>query len=262
MDSSSLRARTAGHSARALRLARTLVAVTAVVALALWQTPAQAQATRTEADVTPTLMVTGQASVSVAPDRAEVGVAVESRARTAAQAASDNARVQTAVLDALRRLGVTGAQLQTRSVQVTPEFQYPREGGRPTLTGYAARNEIQVTLSDLAKIGPVIDAALGQGATQVSGPHFTLANPDSARREALDAAVRKALADAQVMARAAGVRVGRILEMSSQGSAGAPEFARPAMMLRTAAADAAPTPVEAGRITIEASVQLRVAIFP
>lgn len=223
---------------------------------------AQSASARLDADPISTLTVAGQASVSVAPDRAEVGIAVESRARTAAQASSDNARVQTAVLEALRRSGVTAAQLQTRSVQVTPEFQYPREGGRPTLTGYVARNEIQVTLSDLTKIGQVIDAALGQGATQVSGPHFTLANPDSARREALDAAVRKALADAQVMARAAGVRVGRILEMSSGGSGGTPEFARPVVMMRASAADAAPTPVEAGRLTIEATVQLRVAIFP
>ncbi|MBA3853023.1 MAG: hypothetical protein C0503_01335 [Gemmatimonas sp.] len=209
----------------------------------------------------PALMVSGRASVAVTPDRAELGIAVESRSRTAAQASSDNARIQTAVLDALRRLGVTSAQIQTRSVQVSPEFQYPREGGRPTLTGYVARNEVVLTLSDLTKVGPAIDAALAQGATQVSGPRFTLANPDSARREALDAAVRKAMADAQVMARAAGVRVGRILEISSMGTPEAMEFARPTVMMR-ASADAAPTPVEAGVITIEASVQIRVAIFP
>lgn len=248
-----------------LRAARVNAALfAAVAAVALWPASTQAQTAsqRAEAEAIPSLTVSGQASVSIAPDRAEVGVAVESRARTAAQAASDNARIQSSVLDALRRLGVTGAQVQTRNVQVSPEFQYPREGGRPTLTGYVARNEIQVKLSDLTKIGPVLDAALGQGATQISGPHFTLANPDSARREALDAAVRKALADAQVIARAAGVRVGRILEMSSGGASGVPEFARPAVMMRAAAADAAPTPIEAGLITIEASVQLRVAIFP
>lgn len=209
----------------------------------------------------PSLVVGASAEVRVAPDRAELSVAVESRARTAAQASAENARVQTAVLDAVRRQGITAQQLQTRSMQVTPEYQYPREGGRPTVTGYVARNEVVVTLTDLSKVGAVIDAALGQGATNISGPRFMLANPDSARREALDAAVRKAMADAHVMARAAGVRVGRVLEMSTHSGSENFEVARPAVMMR-AAADATPTPIESGNLTIQASVQLRVAIFP
>lgn len=205
-----------------------------------------------------TIVVVAQASVSVVPDRAEIGVGVEHRARTAAQAAEESARIQAAVLQALRRVGVGSADLQTRSVQVLPEFEYPREGGRPTLTGYVARNELTVTLRDLAKVGSVIDAALGAGSTQISGPRFTIANPDSARREALDAAVRKAMADAHVMARAAGVQVGEVLEISQP--MGMPlEAARPQMLMR-ASADAAATPIEAGQITVEASVQLRVAI--
>lgn len=99
-----------------------------------------------------TIVVGAQASVLVAPDRAEIGVGVESRARTAAQASAENARIQAAVLQALRRQGVTSADLQTRAVQVMPEFEYPREGGKPTLTGYVARNEVNVTLRDLSKV--------------------------------------------------------------------------------------------------------------
>jgi uncharacterized protein YggE len=232
---------------------------------ALWSTAAIAQSagaatgmSHGSSEPVAAIVVGAQASVSVAPDRAQVGVGVESRARTAAQASAENARIQTAVIQSLRRQGLTAADLQTRSVQVMPEFEYPREGGRPTLTGYVARNEVNVTLRDLSKVGAVIDAALSSGSTQISGPYFSLANPDSARREALDAAVRKAMADAQVMARAAGVQVGRVLEIS-QPMAGLPEMGRPQMLMR-ASADAAPTPVEAGLISIEATVQLRVAI--
>lgn len=222
---------------------------------------AQAPSDPARQEPLPTLVVGASAEIRVAPDRAELAVAVESRARTAAQASSDNARVQSAVLEAIRRQGIAGPQLQTRSMQVSPEYQYPREGGRPTVTGYVARNEVVVTLSDLAKVGPVIDAALGQGATSISGPRFMLSNPDSARREALDAAVRKAMADAQVMARAAGVRVGRVLEMSTHSGTENFEAARPAVMMR-ASADAVATPIESGTITVQASVQMRVAIFP
>lgn len=243
------------------RIQLTAVATIAIASLSASPAHAQAQGGSGSAEHLPSLVVGASAEVRVTPDRAELSVAVESRARTAAQASAENARVQTAVLEAVRRQGVTGPQLQTRSMQVTPEYQYPREGGRPTVTGYVARNEVVVTLTDLAKVGAVIDAALGQGATSISGPRFMLSNPDSARREALDAAVRKAMADAQVMARAAGVRVGRVLEMSTHSGSEVFEAARPAIMMR-AAADAAPTPIESGNITIQASVQLRLAVFP
>lgn len=243
---------------RSLRAAMAGIAFSSVVAASAF---AQAPSEAARHEPLPSLVVGASAEIRVAPDRAELAVAVESRARTAAQASSDNARVQSAVLEAIRRQGIAGPQLQTRSMQVSPEYQYPREGGRPTVTGYVARNEVVVTLSDLAKVGPVIDAALGQGATSISGPRFMLSNPDSARREALDAAVRKAMADAQVMARAAGVRVGRVLEMSTHSGTENFEAARPAVMMR-ASADAVATPIESGTITVQASVQMRVAIFP
>lgn len=230
------------------------------VALLVASVPVAAQVAPA-AEAPSSLLVGATAEIRVMPDRAELSIGVESRARTAAAASTETARLQAAVLDAIRRQGVTAAQIQTRAVQVTPEYQYPREGGRPTVTGYVARNEVSVTLSDLTKVGPVIDAALGQGATNIAGPRLTIANPDSARREALDAAVRKAMADAQVMARAAGVRVGRVLEMSSQGGMENLEIARPAVMLR-ASADAATTPVEPGTIAVQSTVQLRLAIYP
>lgn len=209
----------------------------------------------------PVLFVSAEAEVRVAPDRAHISVAVETRGRTSQQAGADNARIQTAVLGALRRQGIAPAQLQTRAVQVTPEYQYPQDGGRPTVTGYVARNEVVVEVRDLTKLGGLIDASLAQGATNVGGPHFSLANPDSSRREALDQAVRKAMADAQVMALAAGVRLGSVLELSSEASA-MPMAEISQVQMRVSAADAAPTPVESGLITVRSSVRLKMAIAP
>lgn len=211
----------------------------------------------------PALMVSAEAEVMVAPDRAHVGISVETRGRTPQLAGSENARIQAAVIDAIRRHGVASAQIQTRALQVNPEQQYPREGGRPTVIGYIARNYVSVEIRDLAKIGAIVDAALSQGATNVSGPNFALANPDSARREALDAAVRKALADAQVMARAAGVRLGPILELSTAGADVQPIAGmRMERMLASPNAVSSETQVESGLIPVSASVRIKVAILP
>jgi uncharacterized protein len=213
------------------------------------------------AERTPHLVVTASEEVEVPADRAHLTVTVESRGRTSQAAASENARIQTAVLEAIRRAGIASAQLRTQAVTVTPEYQYPKEGGRPTVVGYQGRNVVAVEVRELARIGQVIDAALGAGATSIAGPRFALSAPDSARREALDAAVRKAGADASVMARAAGVQLGRVLELSSTDFGDAPmqEFPRVAMM-RAESAGAVETPVEVGLIKVRVSVTLRIAI--
>lgn len=243
-----------------MRQSRVWLAVAAVTMIAAGARGAEAQMTPSSHPEQPAMYVSADAEVKVAPDRAHLSIAVETRGRTSQLAGSENARIQTAVLDALRRQGIESSQLQTRALQVTPEYQYPRDGGRPTVTGYTARNEVVVEVRDLQKIGAVIDAALAQGATNVAGPRFSLASPDSARREALDIAVRKAMADARVIAAAAGVRVGRILELTSE-SMGGPQMPELAMM-RVGAADAAQTPVETGLISVRASVRVKVALNP
>lgn len=209
----------------------------------------------------PIIAVSANAEVDVAPDRAHLSVAVESRGRTAAEAATANARAQNAVLDAVRRAGVPAAQLQTSALSVAPEYEYPREGGRPTVIGYQARNSVEVEIRDLTVIGAVLDAVLAAGATNVTGPRFAIADATSARRAALELAVKKARADAEAIAAAAGVGLGGVLEILSndQGEV-APmmEFAR-ARLSASSAPDAG-TPVESGRITVRASVSVRYAI--
>lgn len=207
----------------------------------------------------PHVIVLAHAQVEVVPDRAHLVIAVESRGRTSRAAAAENARIQTAVLDAIRRAGISAPQIRTQSVMVTPEYEYPKEGGRPTVTGYQARNAVHVEARDLSVVGAVIDAALGAGATNINGPNFTLANPDSSRRQSLDSAVRKAMADAHVMARAAGMALGEVLELTSEDGGQSPVFDR---MVSMRAEEAAPTPIVAGLITVRSAVRVKVALRP
>ena len=211
--------------------------------------------------VRPIIVVSANAEVDVAPDRAHLSVAVESRGRTAAEASAASARLKIAVLDAIPRAWIPAAQIQTTAISVAPEYEYPREGGRPTLVGYQARNSVEVEVRDLTVIGAVLDAVLAAGATNVAGPRFAIADASSARRAALELAVRKAHADAEAIAAAAGVSLGGVLEIISadQGEV-APmmEFTR-ARLTASASADVG-TPVESGRITVRASVSVRYAI--
>jgi uncharacterized protein YggE len=233
-----------------MRSTSTLTQVLAVLLLAASSASAQAGP--------PTIVVSATASVEVVPDRANLRVAVETRGRTAAEAATANARIQSPVLAAIRRAGVADAQLRTSSVSVSPVYEYPREGGRPTLVGYQARNGVDVEIRDLAKIAAVLDAALAAGATSVDGPHFTIADAATPRRAALELAVKRARADAEAMASAAGVLITSVLEIST-GQFNAPPMEFATQRLSSVAVDTA-TPVESGRITVSATVTVRFAI--
>jgi uncharacterized protein YggE len=109
--------------------------------------PASAQ---TGADVPPmSIRVTAEATVTAAPDQAEIDVAVLTRADTAQRAAADNARETTRVLAEMKQQVGTMGTTSTVGYSVHPEYRYPREGGEPQISGYAATNIVRVTLSDL-----------------------------------------------------------------------------------------------------------------
>jgi len=110
-------------------------------------------------------------TVEIAPDRAMITVAVETKERTAAGAGAANARIQAAVIDTLKKLGIASAQLRTSGVQINPEYQYP-PNARPILTGYRATNSVRVEIRQLGLVGGVIDGALARGATRVDGLSF------------------------------------------------------------------------------------------
>jgi uncharacterized protein YggE len=210
--------------------------------------------------VRPILTVSASAEVELVPDRATLGVAVETRGRTAAEAASANARLQTAVIDAIKAAGVPAAQIRTAALAVSPEYQYPEGGGRPTVVGYQATNRVTVEVREIARTGAIIDAVLAKGATNVDGPRFSASDPSPARKAALEQAVRKARAEAEAVAAAAGVRLGGVLEISTD-EAPVEVQAEAAMMRVRAMSAAQATPIESGTLTVRASVTLKFLIL-
>src|SRR3954471_10272927 len=111
----------------------------------------------------PSVIVTsGEGVVKRAPDRAWVTIAAESRARTAQEAQKANTEAMNAVLDKIKAAGIPADAIQTTGYNLQPEFDYA--GGRQTLRGYLARNQLEVRIDALGKTGDVIGAAVGSGA--------------------------------------------------------------------------------------------------
>lgn len=170
------------------------------------------------APAAPVIVTSGTGEVRIAPDRATVTLAVETKGTSAATTASTNARIQQRVLDTLAALGLRAPDVSTLSFNVSPYVEETRTGSRQS--GYVARNAVTVRLTNLSRIGAVIDAALARGATTVEDVAFTSTKSDSANRVAVAAAAADARAQAEALAASLGGRIGELLEASSNGESG------------------------------------------
>jgi len=202
------------------------------------------------------LDVTAEGKTTRVPDLATIRAGVVTQAATAAAALADNARRTQAVLARLRRTGIAERDIATASVQLSPQYRYG-ENVPPVITGYQASNTIAIRFRDVAKAGGVLDALVAEGANQIDGPALSLSDPDGALDQARVDAVRRARAKAEQYARAAGLRVQRIVSIAEAGQdAGGPNQP-PMFAVRAMRAEAADTQIAPGEKDVTVTVNVR-----
>lgn len=229
-----------------------LAALSGLSAVALAEADVAAGQSSPRTDELPVVVTSGVHVIRRAPDRAFATIATETRARRPQEAQQENARVMAAVLAALKAAGVGEGATRTLGVSLAPEYDYHE--GRRTLRGYLARNAIEVTVDDLARLGAIIDAAVEAGATDVDGVRFDLKDRNAVEREALEQAVRDARARAEAAAAGAGRAIAYVREIVEGRQT--PEPPRPMMMAARAQEADVDTPIVPGEIEIRAEVRL------
>lgn len=199
-----------------------------------------------------TLDVQAEGVAHVAPDMATVTLGVASDAPSAAAAQAKNAQRMGAVLEALRRAGLAGRDVQTSSLSLSPQYAYA-DGQAPRLTGYRASNGVTVKVRDLSRLATAVDAVAQAGADEVSGIAFGLQDPQDAENAARRDAVHKLQAQAQLYAGATGLRLQRLVTLAETGGY-SPQPPRPMMAMAMRAKEAS-TPVEAGELDVQVQVR-------
>ena len=208
----------------------------------------------------PLIVSSGRGEIRATPDRATITLSVQTRAASASEAASENARKQTAVIAALRTAGVRDSQISTQNYSITPETRYDKEGQAPRIVSYLVTNSLSVETAASAKIGTLIDASLAAGANQVSSIDFSASNSQELYQKAVASAVANARAQAAAMAAAAGGRLGPLVEIVGNDAGWTPPG--PRAMRGALAMAAVETPVMPGQETITASVTARWTFVP
>jgi uncharacterized protein YggE len=205
---------------RAGALSLLLAASAAPAALAQPVQPAPPPAAESMFRAT-TLNLSSYGETRTAPDMATISLGVMTQSATAAEAMQANGVRMNQVMAALRRAGIAAKDIQTSGVNLNPQYSY-EQNQPPRLIGYQAVNQVTVTVNDLARLGPAVDATVAAGANQVNGVSFGLKDPTAAENVARQEAVRALQAKADLYARATGHRIVRLVSLSEGTSMAVP----------------------------------------
>ena len=203
----------------------------------------------------PVIRVTGEATLSVPPDQAQIDLGVVTEDLNAGRAASQNAQKQQAVMAELRKRFGDKIEVKTLTYSITPRYRYPTGGGQREKDGYTATNIVRVETGALDQVGSIIDAATSSGANQVEQLSFRLRDEEPVRAKALGVAAKNARAKAQAIAEALGMRSGSVISVEESGVSMPP--VQPQMRMMAVGAKGS-TPVEAGSLEVRAELTLSV----
>ena len=222
------------------------------------ETPAATTAGSVPQEMPTLLNVIGMYEQRLTPDMAIVSLGVHTTGTTAAEASNANNELMTAVVAAIKAAGIADTDIQSTSIGLTPVYAQPSRddsNAPPTITGYRATNTVAVRVLDLAQIGAVVSAGLDAGANQLGGIGFALQDRTQPYLDALAAATQEARRKADAIARAAGMVVGGIVDITEQ-SAGIPRPLAAGVQYAERGFGGS-VPVQAGEIVVQARVHVQ-----
>jgi uncharacterized protein YggE len=198
------------------------------------------------------VIVTGEGSVTVPQDYAEIRTGVTTRGKTAKEALDANSKLMTAVTTALQNSGVEQKDIQTSRFSIEPVYVQQQSNSARTLTSFEAVNQVDVSIRQIAKLGDILDKLVSAGVTDIGGIEFLHADPAKALDQARQAAVADARRKAELYAQNTNLTLGGVLWIT-EDQAYAPVMK--AGLMR-AAAGGVPAPIAAGEDTLRANVTI------
>jgi uncharacterized protein YggE len=202
-----------------------------------------------------TLSISGSGSASATANQATVTLGAQTEDLSATKAIQDNAELMSAIIDALKGLGLTEDDIQTVSYSVYPKYDWTENG--QVFKGYTVTNIVQVTLTDLDMVGPVIDEAAEAGANRIDGISFQLSGEkmEELKLNAYIAAMEDAEAKKDVITDKLGITVSGVQSVSESSYVPAKTYVD-AYAEAGIASSRAPTPILEGSLTVTVSIYI------
>lgn len=199
--------------------------------------------------------VDGTGKATGVPDTAQFSVGVNKTANTVQDAQNQVNTAVNKISDELKKLGVADKDIQTSNYSVNPNIDY--SSGNQTTTGYTVNATMNVKVKDTNLANKALDAATANGANVVNGVSFGLNDDEQAKLEeqARGEAIKNAKAKAESIAKQAGIRLGRIINVTVNPTT-EPRPVVEKMSLAQPAGSGAPTQLQTGSSDVSVTVSL------
>ena len=161
-----------------------------------------------------TLNVSGNGTIYLTPDIANIYIGVHTEDPVIATAVSNNNTQTQALVDALKNAGTAEKDIQTSNFSVYNTQSYDKVSGQPTGSSYAVDNTVYITVRDLSKLGSLLNTAVAAGANNINSVTFDVADKTAAMAQARQKAMANASSLATELAQTAGVKLGEIQNVS------------------------------------------------
>lgn len=232
-----------------IRLALIMSVVLAASFSAVSQQPTQPQLKVDSSNRTLTISATD--SISVEPDLAVLHVGFVTQPEDAKSAYADGSRASNAIIAVLKQAGVPENAIRSES-------QYLDRDWTTKLHKYTLHQQWTVKVQP-EHAAEILDAAVNAGATSSGQIDWTVKDEKALEAETLDKAASRAKANAEVLAKGMGVRLGALIYVSNQVSTSS--FPRPMPMMAMKNAEAPqPLAIEPHQVSREATVYAVFAI--
>jgi uncharacterized protein YggE len=210
------------------------------------------------------ITVSGTGKVEKAPDTARVSFTIEDIQKTLAPAQQNVSQKVDKVTSALLEKGISKDAITTDSYSSAPEYTYPQNvctpngcnNPNPILKGYKVSHNITIKIKDITKTDDVLGVLGIVGVNNISGPNFGFDDDKVVAREARDMAILDAHEEAEKLARALHVHLGRVISFN-EGSSQYPIMMNARADMATGAAPMAKDiSIPAGSQKVESTVSI------
>lgn len=218
------------------------------------------------------ISVNGTYSIKVTPDIAYIDIAVKTFDADAIKAQEDNKDKMNKVIEELKKLEIEDTNIRTIDYVIQPRYEWKNvienksEKGSETrsvqtLLGYDVINNIKVTVTDLQKVGNVIDVTVQEGVNEANNISFGLSEKTKTEKylQALKGAVENAKSKAEVIASVYGITLSLPSSISESGT----YFPSPVSINKTFGISSvsmsdskAATPISSGEMEITSNVNV------
>lgn len=203
------------------------------------------------------ISVTGNVEKSFQPDIVRLNITVWGKGDSAKKAQANNQTNYELMKKSVETYKIKKEDIRTTSYELNPEYVYDQKNNKNNISGYTANQGLTITMRKIEDAGPFIDSMMTASKALTGGVNivslgFDLDKRQEAERDLLVDAVKAAQEQAEVLAKAAKVKLKGIYRLSPRGTVSPVMMQADMMTMRAKSAGA--TQLMSGEVKVEGSV--------